>query len=289
MAGFGALVRPETPLVLGAAGIVLVARWWRPRNWMKLARAGVLMAAGLLLPLGPWAARNWQTLHKVQFLSPRYAQSFGEYVPRGFYAWTGTWLWRVRDVYVLSWNIDGEKIHISDVPASAFDSPAQREQVAALFAQYNETEKITAPVDEGFAKIARERTARNPLRTYLEIPFLRALNMWFAPRVEMLPFSGHLWPVGEMWNEDPVDFSVSLALALLCIVYVLMGVFGAWRSRMVPAAIVLVVFLLIRTAFLTTIETPEPRYMVECFPALLALAAQVWAKRNAPPESPLLP
>ena len=175
------------------------------------------------------------------------------------------------------------------MPASAFDSPAQREQVAALFAQYNETEKMTAPVDEGFAKIARERTARNPLRTYLEIPFLRALNMWFAPRVEMLPFSGHLWPVGEMWNEDPVDFSVSLALALLCIVYVLMGVFGAWRSRMVPAAIVLVVFLLIRTAFLTTIETPEPRYMVECFPALLALAAQVWAKRNAPPESPLLP
>ena len=28
--GFGTLVRPETPLVLFAAGLVLIAKWWRP-------------------------------------------------------------------------------------------------------------------------------------------------------------------------------------------------------------------------------------------------------------------
>ena len=31
--GFGTLVRPETPLILAAAGVVLLALWWRPRNW----------------------------------------------------------------------------------------------------------------------------------------------------------------------------------------------------------------------------------------------------------------
>ena len=46
VAGFGALVRPETPLVLFAAGIVLIAKWWRPADWLKLARAGVLMGMG---------------------------------------------------------------------------------------------------------------------------------------------------------------------------------------------------------------------------------------------------
>ncbi|HEX4076640.1 MAG TPA: glycosyltransferase family 39 protein, partial [Candidatus Acidoferrales bacterium] len=59
LVGFGTLVRPETPLLLAAVGIALVARWWQPRDWVKLVRAGALMAAGLALPLVPWAARNW--------------------------------------------------------------------------------------------------------------------------------------------------------------------------------------------------------------------------------------
>jgi hypothetical protein len=50
--GFGTLVRPETPLVLFAAGLVLVAKWWRPAEWMKLARAGLLMGLGLLRAIG---------------------------------------------------------------------------------------------------------------------------------------------------------------------------------------------------------------------------------------------
>src|SRR5580700_2085618 len=45
--GFGTLVRPETPLVLFAAGSVLVAKWWRPADWLKLVRAGLLLALGL--------------------------------------------------------------------------------------------------------------------------------------------------------------------------------------------------------------------------------------------------
>lgn len=279
--GFGTLVRPEAPLILVAAGLVLLGTWLRPRHWKtglpKLLRAGTLMALGLLIPLTPWAARNWRTLHEVQFLSPRYSELPGEFTARGFYAWTNTWLWRMRDVYLVSWNLDSDDINIGDVPASAFDSTAERQRIAALLAQYNQTRQMNAKIDSGFAAIARERTARYPLRTYFEVPFLRAFTIWFTSRVEMLPFSGHLWPIGAAWNDDPVDFSVSLGLAILGIIYAGMAFWGAWRSRANPAALLIVAYLLIRTAFLTTIETPEPRYVVECFPALLALAAQVWA------------
>src|SRR6185437_12307626 len=97
--GFGALVRPETPLILAAAGAVLVALWWRPKNWRRLLQTGMLLAVGLILPLLPWAARNWRVVHTVQFLAPRYTELQGEFTPRGFYAWSGTWLWRFRDVY----------------------------------------------------------------------------------------------------------------------------------------------------------------------------------------------
>ena len=282
--GMGALVRPETPLILAAAVVALLAMWLqnglRKEKLAPIARAVVLMAVGLLLPLLPWAARNWRTLHEVQFLAPRYSQLPDEYVSRGFYSWTGTWLWRMRDVFDVSWNLDAADINLTDIPACAFDSSAERQRVSALLAQYNETRQMDPAIDSGFAAIARERTEKHPLRTFIEIPFLRAFTIWFSPRIEVLPLSGHLWPIGAAWDDDPLDFSVSLGLTLLCIAYCALGLWGAWRCRANPAALLIVAYLLIRTAFLTAIETPEPRYVVECFPALLALTAQIWSRRS---------
>ncbi len=279
--GLGTLVRPETPLLLIAVALVLFARCWQRQEWAKAARAGLWMALGLLLPLLPWAARNWITLHKVQFLAARYSQLPGEYVPHGLYGWTDTWLWRFRDVYLVPWKLDEEELRIEDLPPAAFDNPAERERVAELFERYNDTTTMSPSVDNGFAELARERTARYPLRTYVSIPVKRAWAMWFTPRVEMLPFSGHLWPPGERWEDDPVDFSVTIFYGLLNFFYVGLAIAGAWIARQRPAVAFLVIFVLLRTAFFTRVETPEPRYMLECFPALLALAAQFWARQSS--------
>ncbi len=283
--GFGALVRPETPLLLAGVGVALVIVWRKPADWRRLVRAVALMAAGLALPLLPWAVRNWQTLHEVQFLAPRYAEMPGEYVPTGFMSWEKTWLWRFGDVFTVSWNVDGEKINPQDLPASAFDSPGQRETVLKLLGQYNETTTMTPELDRQFAEIARERTERHPLRTYVKVPFLRALTLWFAPRIEMLPLSGHLWPIGKWWEASESEYCYSLGLFLIGIAYGALAFFGAWRSWKNPLAVALVAFLVIRTAFLTTVEGPEPRYVLECFPAVFALGAQLWRRRALAPEN----
>ncbi len=285
LTGLGTLVRPETPLLLLAVALVLAVGWRRPADWMKLVRAGALMAAGLLLPLVPWAARNWHTLHRVQFLAPRYSQIAGEFVPRGFYAWTNTWLVRFRDVYLTAWKLEDEPIRIEELPATAFDSAEERARVAALLERYNDALSVTPEVDREFAQIARERTARHPLRTYFWIPLGRVMTLWFTPRIELLPYSGRLWPPGRRWEDDPVDFSVTLGFGLLNFLYVGLALAGAWRWRNRPAVALLAAFILVRTMYLTHLETPEPRYLVECFPAVLALAALAWARPVARPAS----
>src|SRR5580692_6552626 len=146
--GFGTLVRPETPLVLFAAGLVLVAKWLRPADWMKLIRAGLLLGLGLLIPLVPWAARNWNTLHDVQFLAPRYSELPGEYTPLGFTAWTNTWMWRFRDVYLTQWKVNEEEIEIDQLPPYAFDSQDEKERMADLFDEYNEALTIDPNLDQ---------------------------------------------------------------------------------------------------------------------------------------------
>ncbi len=280
-AGFGALVRPETPLILFAAGLILAVHWRRPGDWGKLARAGVLMGVGVLLPLVPWAARNWRTLHDVQFLAPRYSELPGEYTPRGFNEWTNTWMWRFRDVYLTQWRVGTEEIPIEDLPASAFDSAEERARVSDVLDEYNDKLTIDPALDQQFRGIARERTQRHPLRTYLKIPFLRALTLWFTPRMELLPYSGHLWPMRVEWEDDRPDFLATLSMVCANLIYVALAFVGAWIARGRPGWALLIVFILVRTAFFTTfVETPEPRYVLECFPAVIALAAQVFSPRR---------
>jgi len=279
--GFGALVRPETPLLLFAAGLVLVKKWWRPVNWTKLLRAGLLLAVGTILPLVPWAARNWYTLHDVQFLAPRYSELPGEYTPLGFSDWTNTWLWHFRDVYLTQWKLNEEEIPLDDIPASAFDSPSERARISDLLDQYNEELTVGPALDQQFREIAGERTSRHPLRTYLKVPFLRALTLWFTPRIELLPYSGHLRPIRLEWEEDRHDFLTTLSLIGANFIYLGLALVGAWIARWRPGTALLIVFIILRTAFFTKfVETPEPRYVLECFPAVIALAAQVFAGRR---------
>jgi 4-amino-4-deoxy-L-arabinose transferase-like glycosyltransferase len=289
--GFGTLVRPETPLLLAATGIALTWRSWRPRDWHKLARASVLMAAGLVLSLLPWAARNWHTLHEVRFLAPRYSTLPGEFAPLGFNAWTATWLWRYGDVYLSIWKLDDEAISIDDLPRSAFDSPKERSRVAALIDEYNNTFTLTRQQDRAFGEIARERTARRPLRTYVKIPLLRALALWFTPRIELLPYSGQLRPFATEWDDDREDFLVTLGFIAVNVIYLGLAAIGAWIARGRCGWGILIAFILLRTLYFAYfVETPEPRYVLECFPAVIALAAQAfsdpWRRREAAQLSP---
>jgi hypothetical protein len=272
--GLCTLFRPETPLLLVAVLPVYWLRWWRPLNWGKLTVATLWVVVGVLLPLAPWAARNAHALGRVEFLAPRYAQAFGEVAPTGFYAWTQTWMFRSRDAYLSSWKLPVEPISVDDLPAYAFDSPEERNQVASLLERYNRERGMSSQVDMEFAKLARKRARRHPLRSYVWIPIKRTAAMWFTPRTAILPYSGQLWPRNDGWHEGPTGFAVTLGLALLNVLYVGLAILGIVHWRTSPGIALIGAIVVIRTAFLTQLQTCEPRYVLVCFPALLALGAQ---------------
>jgi len=299
LVGLATLVRPEMPLLLGVAALVYGLWAIRAMGIGKAVLLAAAMAGAFLVPLLPWAARNYVTLKKVQFLAPRYAVLPGEYAPVGYYAWTATWLERYRDVYFSVWKIGepDQPVDVNDLPPNAFDSPEEKARIAGLFAAYNDNPdlEITPEMDRQFAEIASERTRRHPLRTYLTAPFERALSIWFTPRTELMDIDGKFWPLREQWSDSRANVLITGSFAALGYVYValaLAGVFLAWRARQAGdltgqtigpglwGVTLLLVYFFVRTAFLTTVEAPEPRYILSCYPGVLALISLLGIRKE---------
>jgi len=284
--GLGTLFRPEAPLLLVTTVPVLGFLLLLQSQFATWIRVSAVLGFACIAVLLPWTIRNAITLHEFQPLAPKDATLPSEVDPKGFMAWERTWLYRMRDTYLVTWKLNDEEIHIEDIPSSAFDNQQERDRVAAILEKYNDDLTWNVDEDVQFAQLARERTARHPLRTHLWIPLRRTVRIWFTPRIELLPVAGHVFPLAYQHEEDPVDQHVTILFFFANVFFVGLALWGIWKiwrfPTARPAVAVLLVYILVRTAFLTTLEAPEPRYTLVCFPALLAFGAQVaWRKQSS--------
>lgn len=240
-------------------------------RFLPILRAGLLLTVGAVIPLIPWTVRNLHTLHRFQPLAPRYANDSDELVMTGFNRWVKTWMAEYVSVEEIYWNVPGDPIDLARLPKRAFDSEQQRQQTAALAADYNRDRDMTPELDARFAALAAARIKAAPLRYYLWLPAARIADMWLRPRTELLPPDPRWWEFNDEWR--PVV--TALGFGLLNLIYVGMAAAGWFRTREYFSIGLLVLFLVLRSVFLGTLENPETRYTLECYPAVIILAASM--------------
>ena len=218
------------------------------------------------LPHGP--LRNWRVFHVFQPLAPRYAVDPGQSSDPGWQSWIKTWCLDFTSTYNVYWKVPGDPLDIGLLPARAFDSSAQYAETAAIISDYNNRDNasfIAPDVDARFAALARERTDAHPLRYYLVLPIGRVADMWLRPRVENLNIDLDWWAYAHHHAET----RFSWAYAALNALYLLLAAAGlALRPRF---SLAMLAYMLLRSALLLTVEAPETRYTLECFPMLFAL------------------
>ena len=283
--GGAILLRPDGGLLLAAIGgyllwLLLQSLRTRPRGPHQsphtIIWAGLLLAVGATSPLIPWTLRNLHTLHRFQPLAPRYATDSDELVMTGFNRWVKTWIADYVSVQEIYWSVPGSEMDVTRLPLRAFDSQQQRERTTELFSDYNRDHDMTAELDARFGALAAERVHAAPLRYYLWLPALRVADMWLRPRTELFPSDPRWWE----FNDDRRWLTVSLGFGILNLVYVATALAGLLRSREFFGIGLFVLFLVLRSAFLGTLENPEPRYTLECYPAIIVLASNLF-HRNA--------
>ncbi len=274
----GILLRPDGGIMLAALGLGLLVLLFRSGGKKRLLviQAGVLLAFTSLAPLVPWAVRNWRTFHVFEPLAPRYANDPNEFVPRGFNHWTKTWMADYVSVHEIYWHAEEETINAGLLPTRAFDSRTEYDRTHALIDLYNQEVYLSPELDAQFEQLAEERAGRNPFRYYVWLPFLRIADMWLRPRTEMLSIESRWWE----FSTHPLESGLALLLAGLNLFY-LLAAFRGWRNwRLGLGGLVLIGFVLLRSAFLGTLENPESRYVLECFPAVLVLAGGAFARAS---------
>jgi hypothetical protein len=86
--------------------------------------------------------------------------------------------------------------------------------------------------------------------------------MWLRPRTELTPADPRRWE----FNDDPQWSVLAVSLGVLNVAYLGLAIFGAIRGRPIAFLGLAVIFLVLRSAFLGSLENPETRYSLECYP-----------------------
>ena len=238
---FSALLRPDGPLL----GLVLVpAMFWYGRPHISAGRSATLAIACTLVAVMPfvlWTLRNEHTFRVFQPLAPRYANNPEEYVPRGWIRWAQSWVGDYASTAEIYWNVNGSPIDASLLPSRAFDTPAQKAETIALFAEYNQKEIMTPAISERFGQLAQQRIDRHPFRFYVLLPLMRLEDMWLRPRTEQLWIELRWW----QYRRHPAETIFCWAYGALNLAYLLLALWGL--KKRVPFAGVMVAYAIVRT------------------------------------------
>jgi hypothetical protein len=136
--------------------------------------------------------------------------------------------------------------------------------------------QMTPEIDAAFARIAKERVARNRLRYYLLLPARRGVSLWFDTHSQYYPFEGELLPLQNLDSKWQQQIWLPL-FAGLTLLYTVLGILGGrrlWQSNEFEARwwlLLATLLIFLRIAYFATLENPEPRYTVELFPFLVIL------------------
>jgi len=281
--GVAILLRPDGGLLLVAVeaylAVLLVRSWMHKTSSVSaphILRAGLILAVVALATLVPWTVRNLRVFHEFQPLAPRYANEENSFVPLGFNRWVRTWIVDYTSVEEIYWAVPGNKIDAEKLPSRAFDSSEQRDQTQQLLDDYNDTLHVTPDLDARFAALANDRVHHSPLRYYLELPLLRIADMWLRPRTETLPSDTRWWE----FDDDPEWLALAIGLGIVNLFYVGAAFAGLVRGQFRPYLDLLLAFVILRSAFLGTLENPEPRYTLECYPLVIILAAALFQQKT---------
>jgi 4-amino-4-deoxy-L-arabinose transferase-like glycosyltransferase len=272
VAGTAQLVRLDAVAIAPAVVVALVCAAAPLRQRLGAIALSFIIAAAAF---SPWPIRNMIEFGHPYFGAWQWRTGDGRPLPAGPLAWARTWAAsEPGDSYfdlAFSNEMQLDPARPGIVKPSMYDDSAERARLVALFQRYNR-EHLTEGVGAAFAAIAKERTARNPLRTYVTLPLRRLAQLWApVPEYELpmrVPWLGlpSLRPVFGWWDRALFVLSIGGAVLL----------FRRGRGSEERRTFLILAVAIVGRTLAVTVAVPlglTERLLVQSFPLLIVLGA----------------
>ena len=243
-------------------------------------RLCALALAGFLLAYGPWLARNYARFGQLHALGGQTDVAGREMRHTAFFLWFATWVVDEEQTPDTLYCFTKPRCVslLDSYPPEAFDSPAERAEVGRLFTLRARNHNAYTPeIDAGSRRLALSRLRRHPIRTLIVLPLQRALHTWTSANDRPLQGTDVLpWPQ-VMERVVPRLPGLSIATLLGGLIGILcLALLPRYRGAR-PAAALLTLVVLVRTAALALIGFTDSRYLIELHPILYALGGVLLA------------
>jgi 4-amino-4-deoxy-L-arabinose transferase-like glycosyltransferase len=250
--GLALLNRADSVLLVSAFVLFLIFELWRRRSHTTVRL--LLFSLGIVIVLAPWTIRNYKDFGNIQPLASEYGFARGGFMPTGYLWWIRTWM--TDETYINAFRPafvpNDQSFDPNELPDSVFDSAEERAQVLQLLGECRQSGRFTPEMSDRFRAIATARIKRAPFRFFVWLPIRRVASVWLT---------------GLSTRNRPHRF-----LRILFVLPILIGgVLGfAFFARNRPLAQLLLLVILTRTIFFAYHYSPEARYIVEAYPAMIA-------------------
>lgn len=246
-----------------ALAIALGAARWRERILRD-----ALFAVAAVVVFAPWPIRNYRQFGALHVEGAAWMRQDGEPLPLGMMHWTRSWAtggWgEAFPMLRVAYNAELDPKKPGILMPTMYDSDAEKALVADLFERYS-SQGLTRDIDRDFYRLARERRRRSWLRYWVTLPLHRLVAEWTPMPEWELPVRSPFLHLPHLRGAYDLFERILFVLAVV-------GAWVAWRrdARLVGVLVVVVA----TRAFLHPFVHPFPveRYMVESFPAMMALA-----------------
>jgi hypothetical protein len=271
--GLSSLLRIDI-LVLNAISVVIYLVFFG--GMKRGTRAGAKACLLFLTFPGLMLIYQFYSTHEIGFV--RY-----ELPNPGYYTWMRSWFaFEKREYDRFAWDVgtrDWSGFDVSNYPARAFDSTAERDKVSELLKTWR-SEGYSTTVDQGFRGIGQDRFAQHPVRSLLLVPSLRMAHFWI--NIDSAQSYLRVLPIQRPISTIIVAFTLLLRLLLLIVAAV--GAYAIWFRLRTPVAgqIRLArfasLFVTLRTMELGALGIfasgglMEVRYIVVAFPFVILLS-----------------
>lgn len=233
-----------------AAGFVIHP----PINAMK---KGLIISLIMLIPLSAWSVRSASL--GLGWLPPLVKVDGGTRIPSGYLEWGSTWSKNEYEKSLWLFPVLSRQYQRVWIPEFAYDSQAEHGIIQALLSELAQIDHSEFPehIDQGFAKVAEMRKARDPMRQHLWLPLQRSVYMWanvmtsggFPGLAEMMEDS-HEHKLRQVVDEGPE------ALVNLIREYPLLAFFKGMSGGYRLLLIVLTAYLAVNLIFRQNSASP---------------------------------